>query len=298
MRGVVVIISFLLLASEFHPLQARTKWYKETRDAIYLDTMLLRLTYLKTFRETREDSTYKKDIYYLSLGTEVSAFVTAAWDYAKKQTDQYFANNPFALQEISQEKYMTSIRNQYSCEQEEYYSNFPNMGQLTLFTAFLKVPCGPWYYYSEPMETIEWESEDGDSIVCGYSCHCSSTTFRGVKWRVWYTLDIPMQEGPWKLRGLPGLIMKATDNRGDFDFTAIEVSKSGGLIHHPVLNYERISPRQYWDYMVLKYKDRPRLLRLFYGAERTEAFMEQMSRYMNVSIKTENKTACLMEIRP
>ena len=32
-------------------------------------------------------------------------------------------------------------------------------------------------------------------------------------------MDVPVSEGPWKLHGLPGLIIKAEDSRGHFAFT-------------------------------------------------------------------------------
>ena len=57
---------------------------------------------------------------------------------------------------------------------------------------------------------MAWTVEmDSVKTVAGYECHLATTHFRGRDWRVWFTLDIPLSLGPWKLSGLPGLILAA-----------------------------------------------------------------------------------------
>lgn len=34
---------------------------------------------------------------------------------------------------------------------------------------------------------------------------------------------MPISDGPWKLNGLPGLILKAGDNSGQYEFTAVGI---------------------------------------------------------------------------
>jgi GLPGLI family protein len=64
--------------------------------------------------------------------------------------------------------------------------------------------------YEEDIPRISWNiREDSTVTVFGYTCHYASTTFRGRKWEVWYTPDIPLDLGPWKFCGLPGLILQA-----------------------------------------------------------------------------------------
>ncbi len=39
----------------------------------------------------------------------------------------------------------------------------------------------------------------------------ATTEFAGRKWTAWFTEELPFQDGPYKFRGLPGLIVKLED---------------------------------------------------------------------------------------
>lgn len=79
-------------------------------------------------------------------------------------------------------------------------------------------------YYYEPIPAQDWQPEEGDTLIADYACQKARCDFRGRQWTAWYTLDIPYSNGPWKLGGLPGLILKADDAAGDFSFTCISIS--------------------------------------------------------------------------
>lgn len=83
-----------------------------------------------------------------------------------------------------------------------------------------------WFRYEEDMPVIEWELGDSVKTVLGYECREANARFRGRDWHVFYTEEIPVMEGPWKLHGLPGLIMSATDRKGDYRFECVGVKQS------------------------------------------------------------------------
>lgn len=101
------------------------------------------------------------------------------------------------------------------------YKNYPSKDNLTFWGEICKVP----YTYEESLPTFDWDIQDGDSVICGYNCQKAQATFRGRTWIVWFTIDLPYSEGPWKLCGLPGLILKAYDTKECFSFNAIEIKK-------------------------------------------------------------------------
>ena len=69
-------------------------------------------------------------------------------------------------------------------------------------------------YESTP--DIAWTLLDDTVTINGYHCQQATATFRGVEWRVCYTEEIPSSAGPWRLRGLPGLIVKAESDAHTF----------------------------------------------------------------------------------
>ncbi len=69
---------------------------------------------------------------------------------------------------------------------------------------------------TEPTPDIAWTLSDDTLTVSSYLCQQATATWRGVEWRVWYTEEIPSTAGPWRLRGLPGLIVKAESKAHTF----------------------------------------------------------------------------------
>lgn len=87
---------------------------------------------------------------------------------------------------------------------------------------------GEYGFYSEPRGGMEWEIGDSTKNILGYECVIATSEFRGRRWTVWFTPDIPIDNGPWKLCGLPGLILEASESSGQHSFIAdgIELSKA------------------------------------------------------------------------
>ncbi len=102
------------------------------------------------------------------------------------------------------------------------YKNYPE-GMVTE-TAYFDLE--DWIY-SEPWEKPVWEISDDSKEILGYPCVRATTDYRGRHWTAWFTPDIPLQEGPWKLCGLPGLILEAYDSDLTYSFTAEGLMQDG-----------------------------------------------------------------------
>lgn len=108
--------------------------------------------------------------------------------------------------------------------------------------------CTDWFRYEEETPILEWELTDSITTVLGYECHEAKCNFRGREWTVFYCEDIPIMEGPWKLSGLPGLILKATDNNGYYRFECIGIkSKADRPITIYKVPYNKTSRKKYYD---------------------------------------------------
>ncbi len=74
------------------------------------------------------------------------------------------------------------------------------------------------YQYEVDMNDFQWELCDSTAIVLDYECNLATADYHGRKWKAWFAPEIPVQDGPWQLCGLPGLIMKADTEDGEYGF--------------------------------------------------------------------------------
>ena len=102
------------------------------------------------------------------------------------------------------------------------YKNYPE-GKVTE-TAYFDME--DWHY-EEDWEKPEWEISDESKEIMGYQCFKATTDYRGRRWTAWFTPEIPIQDGPWKLCGLPGLILEAKDNHSEYHFIANGLKQNG-----------------------------------------------------------------------
>lgn len=56
----------------------------------------------------------------------------------------------------------------------------------------------------------------------------ASVNFAGRTWTAWFATDIPIQDGPYKFHGLPGLIVKLEDKTQSHSFVLKEIKKLPG----------------------------------------------------------------------
>lgn len=76
------------------------------------------------------------------------------------------------------------------------------------------------------MDEQNWETSDSTLNILGYECIMAETDYHGRHWKVWFTPEIPIHDGPWKLCGLPGLILKANADNGKYCFEATGIEAS------------------------------------------------------------------------
>lgn len=68
--------------------------------------------------------------------------------------------------------------------------------------------------YSKPKVQYEWVESNETEQLLGYLCKKATTTIGGRRWTAWYSEDLPFDNGPAEFSGLPGLILRLSDNEG------------------------------------------------------------------------------------
>lgn len=98
------------------------------------------------------------------------------------------------------------------------YKNLPQRGQITFLGRIVK-----YFYYVEKYELPKWKIENETKTVLGFRCQKATADYCGRTWIVWFAPEIPIGEGPWKLSGLPGLILEAVDAKDEYHFSCTEI---------------------------------------------------------------------------
>mgnify|MGYP005894919751 FL=1 len=100
------------------------------------------------------------------------------------------------------------------------YTNYPETGRSS-FTEKLGLDR---FVCVESVEKPQWQlCPDSSATILGYPCRLATANYKGRLWSVWYAEDIPLYHGPWKLCGLPGLILRAYDSQRHYVFEAIGI---------------------------------------------------------------------------
>lgn len=165
--------------------------------------------------QDKNNSQYE-DIGYcmLQIGNGIGKF----YDYSSYQTDSVVQAG--CTDKIVATYKFREQRNAFFFDQTVYQNN--PKGKITVQSVITP----NFYNYEENRNPIKWVMEEGEDTVCGYSCRIARGEYGGRTWIVKYTPEIPTQNGPWKLTGLPGLILDATDTEGIHHFNAVAFRSS------------------------------------------------------------------------
>ena len=193
-----------------------------------LDTVKWRIHYATSFKEIEEAKGFRQDERILDIGNKISHFYSL-WENRYREVMDSVIKKGGELQDIYNAFNKIIYPKSYSYY--ELYKNYPQKGTFTFTDRILKK-----YRYDEIMEVPQWRMMHKDTLIAGYPCQKAITQFRGRTWTAWFTLDIPISDGPWKLYGLPGLILQATDDKGYFSFKCIQIEKGK---NQPIVFYKQ-----------------------------------------------------------
>ena len=150
----------------------------------------------------------------LQIGLGIGKF----YDYSSFQTDSVRQANCNA--QVLNSYKIREQRNVFFFDQSIYQNN--PKGKTTVQSVITP----NFYNYEENRYPVKWEMKDGEDFICGYTCRIAQGDYGGRTWIVKYAPEIPVQNGPWKLTGLPGLILDAKDIEGIHHFSAITFRNS------------------------------------------------------------------------
>ncbi|TYZ07797.1 GLPGLI family protein [Hymenobacter lutimineralis] len=93
----------------------------------------------------------------------------------------------------------------------------------------LEISTQQFVLIADTVPRLNWKLGTATRQIGQYQAQQATTTFRGRHYEAWFTPEIPVSAGPWKLGGLPGLILEARDATGQVAFAALRVSQPAGV---------------------------------------------------------------------
>ena len=186
----------------------RAKPIDETRFTVQYQTT--------SMPDTLQPDKKEEETLMLKVGDKCSVY----YSYAKFLTDSVLEADKAAG--ASQEVINEHLQQYSSKTNAQVYKNYP-AGKTTTLDAL----AASRFRCEEKEERPEWTLLPDTMTILSYPCRKATCHFKGRHYEAWYTPEIPKSEGPWKLCGLPGLILKAQDSQGHYTFicTGIELSR-------------------------------------------------------------------------
>lgn len=71
-----------------------------------------------------------------------------------------------------------------------------------------------YYLTTEENAAINWQPMNEFEMILGKRCQKAVGLYGGREWTAWFAEGIPTKFGPWRLQGLPGLILKVKSSDG------------------------------------------------------------------------------------
>ncbi|QTV06387.1 GLPGLI family protein [Faecalibacter bovis] len=114
--------------------------------------------------------------------------------------------------------------------------------------------------FTEKIPEIKWNLINESRTENNLKLNKATATFRGRNYTVWYTLDIPVNVGPWKLHGLPGAIVTVEEDKGRYSWQLTGFKKlEDSTIKNPLEN-KSYKVKDIKDYPKLKFELSERMI--------------------------------------
>lgn len=80
-------------------------------------------------------------------------------------------------------------------------------------------------------EELIWKISNETREISSMKTQKAVANYGGRNWTAWFTNEIPIQDGPYIFRGLPGLILEIVDDKNDYVFSLIQIRNSDGKLY-------------------------------------------------------------------
>jgi len=115
---------------------------------------------------------------------------------------------------------------------EVYFEN----GQQTIYKELLK---NRFAYRLE--DIISWKIGSETKQIASYLCKKATGKYNGRNYTAWFTESVPIPDGPYTFKGLPGLILEVYDDNEYISFSIVSFKK----IEKPIILMKDVANTKY-----------------------------------------------------
>ena len=103
------------------------------------------------------------------------------------------------------------------------------------------------FLYQEPETPLQWEFTDDSKMIEQYMALKATTSFGGRDYEAWFTLEVPILDGPYVFNGLPGLILELYDTNMEYHFNLASITplKDNYAIDSENGNIKQVSKKEF-----------------------------------------------------
>ncbi|MCO6480548.1 MAG: GLPGLI family protein [Phaeodactylibacter sp.] len=108
------------------------------------------------------------------------------------------------------------------------------------------------WIFREPLPHIAWELLPEQKTIGGFTCTKATGNFGGRIYDVWFTPNLPVSLGPYKLWGLPGMILeaKSRDGRVAYHFQAYYPEVEEEIVLAPPTEGKEVSWEAFEEFVI------------------------------------------------
>ena len=214
MKKSLILFAFVLLA-----LNVSAQWWKPQHHIH--DTVKYIVMYELTLREdTAHLNYYRTDDYMLSIGKNniISSF-RGYNSYRRDMERKKLGDEGVLLEQM---------------QTGQYHSKYlPSVHKFDIFKEYEKrivttidhIFSYGMYEYEEPFDNFNWQITSETDTIHNYVCQKAICDFGGRTWEAWFTMEIPISDGPYKFCGLPGLIINIADTQDHYSYKFLSIEK-------------------------------------------------------------------------
>lgn len=166
-------------------------------------------------------SLQSQDDQYYEIVYDTQSMILNTYKKPRQAYASLYVHNDKSIYQLETRRQLDSVRKKREITNEDlsrYFSydkfaiEYEN-NKLKYYDSF----GGNEYEYIEET-SFNWSLKSETKTIKGFNCKKAIVSYGGRNWIAWYTLDLPINAGPYKFKGLPGLIIKITDSTNSYDF--------------------------------------------------------------------------------